>query len=227
MAKKLRPIGKAKGDAIADELRAYYSRGQEIEDYVETKGKVSNKELKSRFNVSQQQLSKTRAFARCYTEKGLEALCSARTPKTGAPLHWAHVIQLLVVSDNCKLRNSLQKKAIRDGWSVRRLQEEIRKARGAKPESGGRPFKLTTKDAAISDALRWSAEVERYLKALLEKADGEDDNKLLEIDKAMADQDKLRIREFADALQKIQATAGNVEARLRKIDRSQSSRTKR
>ena len=58
MAKKLRPIGKAKGDAVADALRLHHSRGQEIEDYVKSVGKVPNEVLRSRFSVSQQQLSK-------------------------------------------------------------------------------------------------------------------------------------------------------------------------
>ena len=164
MTKKVQPIGKAKGDAVAGELRAYHSRGRDIEDYVSEYGKFANKALRDRFKVSQQQLSKARAFARGYTGKQLEALCAARNANTGSPLHWAHVIQLLVLNKRQRLRASLQSKAVKEGWSVRRLQAEVRTARGAAPESGGRPFKLTTGDAAVSDALRWSSEVERYLK---------------------------------------------------------------
>ena len=225
------PIGRVKGEKLADELRAYYLRGRQIEEYAKKakkpkQGKVSSKELMQLFGVSAQQLAKTRAFARCYTETELDELCDTRNPDTESPLHWAHVIQLLVLKDKRK-RRKLQKDAARHGWGVRTLQHEVRKARGKDAESGGRPHKYSTKDATVADIQRWGAEVQRYLLGLLRKAVDDAGTELLVVQRAMANQDKQSVSALADSMKHIMQAASAVEHRLREIAEAGSIKKKR
>ena len=226
------PIGRAKGEQLAQELRAYHRRGCQIEEYAKKakkpkQGKVSSKELMQLFGVSAQQLAKTRAFARCYTETELDELCDTRNPETESPLHWAHVIQLLVLKDKKAKRKQLQNRAVRHGWGVRTLQHEVRKARDRDAESGGRPHKYTAGNAAVPDMQRWAAEVDRYLGGLLKKVDDDAGTQILVVQRAMANQDKQSVSALADSMKKIMQAARTVEHRLREITEAGSIKKKR
>lgn len=104
----VQPIGQPKGDALADKLREYYERGVAVQ---ELGSGHTEKELRELFNVSQDQLYKTLAFARYYEPKELDELCAARNAD-GDPLRWAHVRELLAYRENRKPRLKMQNRAV-------------------------------------------------------------------------------------------------------------------
>lgn len=232
MGKKRVRVGIAQGKEIVAELEKYYRAGQAINAVVEkllargtvTKtrnGKVRMSEkvrddLCTRFSISPDQLYKTCSFANAYTEGEFEKLCGNRHSVTLAPLHWSHVRRLLVFKrtrQHLSIRNQLQRDAVQNGWSVKRLVEEIEIALDGKQKEGGGPrFKYT-------DLLRWADETQRYLAGLFEE--DEDDGRLI-IDRVLATSRETRqgLLKLADAAVSISEYAEMLDDRSRRQRRS-------
>ena len=174
------PIGQPKGDALAAKLREYYERGVAIS---ELRADYSEKDLRELFNVSQDQLYKTLAFARYYEPVELDVLCSTRN-SDGNPLRWAHVRELLVYRENKKARTRMQRQAATKGWTVDELHERIKSDRNnsdASPTVPGRRFKVDS----VTELARRTAEVERLLASLLANSDRNDERSARRLDELL------------------------------------------
>jgi hypothetical protein len=100
--------------------------------------------------------------------------------------------------DQVEQRTKCEKLAIENGWSARRLLEEVQKGRGEKRQGGGPKFKY-------KDPLRWTVEAQRYLKGLFEEDDPESDCGSLVVDRVLSTSRRNR-KELID----LAAAAANV-----------------
>jgi len=226
-----KPVGLPKGDAIADKLREYYERGEAILEHGEEETEA---ELKRRFNVSTDQLYKTRAFARYYTRRQLDELCRDRDPE-GNPLRWAHVRELLVFRDeDTATRRKLQKRAAREGWTVDRLRDEVHKVRGRSRVSS-KPSGPKIKYESVPELIRKTQEIERQLARLLETNEEEDSGNGRLIDKLI----RIDPDATAESLARLASTFESIRQHASKLktpvteslpdrpDRKKKSRSKR
>lgn len=99
-------------------------------------GRRVMKRIAKELGVSQSTAEKARDFYRKFTEQQLEELCALRNSK-GVGLGVGHVNNLLSVA-HVDVRSGLQKQAVRENWSTRKLQHEIA-TRFGKKSHGGRP----------------------------------------------------------------------------------------
>jgi hypothetical protein len=152
-------------------LHEYYQLGLDV---VEADRKNSNRgkynkgvsmEFAARKGRGRDYIDKARQLATIYTHEQFEQFCSLRCPD-GMPLGRSLVIPLLSVKDKRK-RASLQRTAAREGWSKRRLEEEIAKVPSDRPSSGGRrPRKARTVDDALAIIVTMSERWNRWFKGL-------------------------------------------------------------
>jgi len=202
------PIGQPKGDALAEKLREYHERGVAISELGAGR---TEKELRELFNVSQDQLYKTLAFARYYDADELDELCGSRNAD-GNPLRWAHVRELLAYRDSKTARLRMQKRAIKERWTVDELHEQVRRDPKANSRtssvSPGRPFKFKS----VEELLRKSAEMERQLSSLLVAVgDGEESSR--RIDRLLAGTG------HPESLQEVLRSLAAIERHARKLKR--------
>ena len=184
-----RPIGITRGQAVAKEMARYYEIGRQIKDSIGSRLKVGEKvrvdgetreKLMAEHGISRDQFYKTLDFACLYLRKEFKALSRRVNAETQEPLHWTHVRTLLAFSrDQVGQRTQLEKQAIENGWSARRLLEEVQKARGERRQGGGPRFKY-------KDPLRWTEEAQRYLKGLFEEDDPDSDSGSLVVDRVLS-----------------------------------------
>ena len=215
MAKRKQALPRAvvqpKGDALADKLREYYDRGMAIQ---ELGSGHTEKELRELFNVYQDQLYKTLAFARYYDPQELGELCAARNAD-GDPLRWTHVRELLAYRDNKKPRLKMQKWAVREGWTVDELHEHIQFDSKVKSRSSatspGRPFKFKS----VTDLVRKSAEMDRQLASLLASS-GDAEESSRRIDRLLAVRDMNDLEPLQEVLRSLTA----IERQARRLKRA-------
>lgn len=91
--------------------------------------------LKATSAAEKNRLMEARRFARLYSDEELELLCGLGQ-RAGRPLNKFHVLHLIRVADG-KRRNNLAKRCAEEYWSVRRLEQEIRRV-GPRRRYGGR-----------------------------------------------------------------------------------------
>jgi len=131
-------IGIAQGAAVAAELKKYHQIGRELRAATKHKQRVSassRDKLCKQFGILKDQFYKTMAFANRHTVAQLNELCGKRNEESGEPLHWAHVRLLLgFPNDKLDVRNRLQAQAVAEGWTVKRLRDEVQKVQGGKKE---------------------------------------------------------------------------------------------
>jgi hypothetical protein len=96
--------------------------------------------LATALELSESQLYKTAAFFRLYSDAEFNLLCNVRT-STGDSLTWAHVLELLLVSDKTQ-RMRLQQQAAKNSWSAGELRQAIDEhlGTGNQRPGSGRPF---------------------------------------------------------------------------------------
>jgi len=123
-------------------LRAFYRDGQDVIDAAggKTRRQLDPKEVVKTFarerGMPRDYYWQAAKFARTYTEEQFEELCCLRRPD-GKPLSPGHVIRLLLVTDRRRRQGfQTQTRAIREGWSVSRLYDEIRQIQPSSTPAG-------------------------------------------------------------------------------------------
>ena len=166
--------------------------------------------------ISRDQFYKTLDFACLYSRKEFDALSRRLNAETQEPLHWTHVRTLLAFSrDQVGQRTQLEKQAIENGWSTRRLLEEVQKARGEKRQGGGQKFKY-------KDLPRWTIEAQRYLGGLFEEVDPESGNGTLVVEQVLARsrENRENLKTLSKAATRISELAGELAEKATKQRRS-------
>ena len=116
-------------------------------------------------------VNKCRQFAEMYSPAEFKELCKLRRPD-GKPIGWGHVTKLLTVPQvDRKLRTALQRRAANEGWTVRRLNDEIQGNYESESAGMGRKWSLpTSKQQALRQISQRSQQWLRWYEGL-EKAD--------------------------------------------------------
>ena len=145
------------------ELREFYELGNEVLEADEKnprRGTYSlgvTMEFANRIGMARDYVDKARKFASTYTETDFEELCKLRGPD-GMPLGPRHVIGLLRIK-NKRQRKQIQRRAVSEGWSTRRIPLEISKFLGTGSSGGRRPKSPQVIDDALMQVLtmtkRW------------------------------------------------------------------------
>ena len=128
-------------DQAVQELRKFYQLGLDVlvaDQENPRKGTYSlgvSVEFAARIDMARDYIDKARKFASKYTESEFEELCAMKRPD-GMPLGPRHVVGLLRITDKRK-RKQLQRKAVLESWSTRKVAAEVSKLLGT-AGSGGR-----------------------------------------------------------------------------------------
>ena len=122
---------------------------------------------------------KARIFAKAFSDQELDdliALCEANAANFhgNSTFGKAHIIRLLTIPQK-RVRNSLLKTVLQEGWPVSRLDEEIANRFGARKRAGHHPTPLPRdlpRMLAVIEGrcLNWT----RWLSALLEPVDDQE-----------------------------------------------------
>lgn len=158
-------------DAI-DKLKTYYELGKRaIQLSNSTKGTYARgviAQLVEETGENRATINKCRQFAEMYTPAEFKELCKLRRPD-GKPIGWGHVTKLLTVpTEDKQLRVKLQAKAAAEGWTARRLNDEIQSNYESESSGMGRRWNHpTSKQQALRQIrqrsqqwLRWYDELE-------------------------------------------------------------------
>ncbi|MCA9120317.1 MAG: hypothetical protein H6822_10220 [Planctomycetaceae bacterium] len=173
MAKRsTRPDAAAKRTQEAvDKLKTYYELGQRaVKLSKSTAGTYARgviTQLVEETGENQATINKCRQFAEMYTPADFKVLCQLRRPD-GKPIGWGHVTKLLTVPVADKpLRKKLQVQAAKEGWTARRLNDEIQGKYESKLSGMGRKWKLpTSKQQALSQISQRSQQWLRWYEGL-------------------------------------------------------------
>lgn len=224
-----RPIGITRGRAVAEELDRYYDTGRQIRqsigghhrpgEKVRVDGETREK-LMAEHGISQDQFYKTLDFACLYSQNEFRALRRRVNSETQEPLHWTHVRTLLAFSrDQVEQRTNCEKLAIENGWSARRLLEEVQKTRGGRRQGGGPRFKY-------KNPLRWTEEAQRYLNGLFEEDDPDSDSGSLVVDRVLSTTRRKRkeLIDLAAAAAVVSELAGQLAERAKRAGRQRRSK---
>jgi hypothetical protein len=153
---------------VERQLRALHAVGCVMCEYQTDRsdyGSSFYSEMAKLFGRSGNWLAKVKLFAEIYSPEQLERLC-----EMSHQLGFSHVTHLLSVKDR-RVRNSLQRRCARDGWSVRRLQLEVRRViqpvRSGGPKytahGGQREYLLDLLDRSRGWRLRFQSAVLQFL----------------------------------------------------------------
>ena len=128
----------AKAQRMIAKLRTYHSLGLRAN---QSTGDRTTRQFGEQHKLNIETMRKARAFARLYSKREFNELCSLRRPN-GLPLQWGHVTFLLTVVDK-PLRTDLQRRAAEEGWTAPELYSDIRRRQSGGPRrQGGRPVKV-------------------------------------------------------------------------------------
>ena len=124
-----------------EQLRKMYRIGQEAialkESRQETYGKKLTGQLAEKHRISESDVFAARQFAERYTEDELEDLIR-ECQSAGFPMGKYHIAKLMTVKGK-RERGRLQRKCIREGWRVKKLQTNL-KGKYGKRSPGGAKF---------------------------------------------------------------------------------------
>lgn len=142
--KPAKPSTAAKAERIEEDVRAWYRRGQQAlglsGEGAKDVGQAMTR-LSEEVATNPMTLRRARQFAEVYgTDEEVDALLKLRTPE-GLPLRWSHVQELISIKTKAD-RVRMQKRAAKEGWTVRRLKAEVQRLLGGKRPEGGRKFAL-------------------------------------------------------------------------------------
>lgn len=154
-------------------------------------------------------VDKARQFASTYTPKQFEELCRLRRAD-GTPLGISLVLTLLKVTDK-RERLKIQRQAVKEGWSKRRLELEVAKVASERPSSGGRrPIRASTEEEALLQIVQRTEQWNRWVAGLA--SDEEDNVTLDDLPKTVRDQ----LIAVSNEFKKLKATAENERKRQKK-----------
>jgi len=150
--------------AAVARLRELYAQGQEIADKCE-RGKWGDiAEQASLHGIHPETARSLRKFAERYTEKQLDALCK-QAERYGRALGPSHIYKFLTIRKIAE-RGKFQRRAITEGWSLSKIEAELRRFHGKRGHVGRKPkMPVTLDDACVqleSMAQTWL----RWLNAL-------------------------------------------------------------
>ncbi|MCB9925627.1 MAG: hypothetical protein H6822_25980 [Planctomycetaceae bacterium] len=154
-----------------DKLKTHYELGQRaVKLSKSTAGTYARgviTQLVEETGENQATINKCRQFAEMYTPAEFKELCQLRRPD-GKPIGWGHVTKLLTVPVADKsLRKKLQVQAAKEGWTARRLNDEIQGKYESKLSGMGRKWKLpTSKQQALSQISQRSQQWLRWYEGL-------------------------------------------------------------
>lgn len=141
-------------EALA-KLKAYYELGRRAKklgssaEGTYAKGVIA--QLAEETGENKATVNKCRQFAEMYSPAEFKELCKLRRPD-GKPIGWGHVTKLLTVPQaDRKLRTELQQLAATEGWTARRLNDEIQENYESESAGMGRRWSLP---ASKQQALR-------------------------------------------------------------------------
>lgn len=130
-------VQESKAGRIIEKLRRYHHQGAQPRN---SESNVPLSEWMIRWGVSLATVCKIRAFAKRYSQRELEKLCSLRRRDNGLPFHWGYVCCFLAVTNKQK-RSALQQRAAEENWSVAELQAAL-KGNDRTIEGVGRRLKM-------------------------------------------------------------------------------------
>ena len=112
-------------------------------------------------------VSKCKQFAEMYSPTEFNELCKLRRPN-GKPIGWGHVTKLLTVpQEDKKLRVQLQRQAAKEGWTARRLNDQIQGEYESESSGMGRRCNLpTSKQQALRQISQRSQQWLRWYEGL-------------------------------------------------------------
>lgn len=137
-----------------DKLKSYYELGRRAQKLgnstAGTYGRGVIIQLAEESGENKATVAKCKQFAEMYSPAEFKELCKLRRPN-GKPIGWGHVTKLLTVpQDDKKLRVKLQTKAAKEGWTARRLNDEIQGSYESVSSGMGRRWNLpTSKEQAL------------------------------------------------------------------------------
>ncbi len=186
-------IGMVQGAAVAEELKKYHRIGRELRSATKSEPRVSaftREKLCKQYGISKDKFYKTLAFANQYTVAQLKELCGARNAESNEPLHWAHVRLLLgFPADKLDVRNELQAQAVDEGWTVKRLREEVQKVQGGKKKKGPRH--------QYKDLVRWLHETQKAVTGLFELDDPTSESDTLVVERVVGSRGRMELSRLA------------------------------
>lgn len=174
-SKQLDAAAKRTQEAI-DKLKTYYELGKraiqlsKATDGTYARGVIT--QLVEETGENKATVNKCKQFAEMYSPTEFKELCKLRRPN-GKPIGWGHVTKLLTVpKEDKKLRAKLQLQAAKEGWTARRLEEQIQGNYESESSGMGRRWNLpTSTDQALRQITQRSQQWLRWYEGL-ENAEG-------------------------------------------------------
>jgi hypothetical protein len=170
LRRRFHAIQKLLATAAAGEVRIRYKIGAivgSVQEGEATYGTRAVERLALGLGRDPATLYRYGVVARVWSEREMRALCRRRN-RYGEPLSWSHWLELAGLRD----WKSWLERALAEGWSVRRLREEIEAVADASASSETLDEDETTRTAlleTIRDAERWNARVTHSLAPVLER----------------------------------------------------------
>ena len=206
-------------EALA-KLQDFYELGQEVleaDRHNPRKQKYSPgviSGIAKRIEMAEDFVYKARNFAEKYSESEFQELCSLRRPD-GLPLGCRHLIALLRIPEKRK-RKSFQKRAAKEGMSVRELSRQISQWMGIGNDAGRQPKSPKTVEEAFMQAIAMSRKWNRWHQGFLgEDEPGEDRIFLADLPKEVA----ASMKQISATIEKLQAIAERKREKFQKRNR--------
>ena len=138
-------------------LRAFYQLGKRaiqsdpdsVNPATRRRARGSFARLCKELGRGRNELTKARKFARLYNAAKLKWICSLGQNK-GRPLTKSHICRLVVVRSS-RLRDKLATQSAKHGWSVQRLEIEIKKHQPKRRYGGRQVHRPQTLDELLGD----------------------------------------------------------------------------
>ena len=140
------PAIEAKSLRMIGNIRRFYQLGERANSGNST---LSTADFAVANGVNIYTMRTARRFARRYTKREVNELCSLRRPN-GLALHWGHIQSLLPVTAK-RGRQQFQRKAAKENWSAQQLQRVLQQKYGLRGHCHGRGMK---KPANLSAGLQ-------------------------------------------------------------------------
>jgi len=154
-----------------DKLKTYYELGKRaVKLSNSTAGTYARgviNQLVEETGENKATVNKCKQFAEMYSPTEFNELCKLRRPN-GKPIGWGHVTKLLTVpQEDKKLRVKLQMQAAKQGWTARRLEEQIQGNYESESSGMGRRWNLpTSKQQALRQISQRSQQWLRWYEGL-------------------------------------------------------------
>lgn len=214
---RLRRIEGTISDAVADNLRYYWSLGElcrDIRDNPETylgeDGTPGLRLLEEALSTQARTLRNSLRFVDLYDVEALAQLIDLKNEETGFRLHWGHVIYLLSVADETK-RTSLGEQAVAKMLEPKALHDLIKKKTGRSGGHGRTHEMPKTLDAQLRQILSVTEQWQRKSDTVWNVEDEDQasvyGNLLMLSYEAMTEEFAEELQNVVEAMQQVAATA--------------------